>query len=113
VIYSYIVFRIALLFLTFMIVAFDGALGSVAINSLKNPRQLLNIKPAPSTTTSENAAASLGVHLPPLRFSYKLVLSSIERIYMNLIGMEMLYREWEDGKANGAEEKSEEQQQQW
>lgn len=80
--------------------AFQGALGSVAINSLKNPKMIMQINPF----TPKDAASSLGLSSRTIqRSSFKHILHSIESIYRHLIDIGELYKEWEDMSHTGTE----------
>ncbi|KAI9140400.1 topoisomerase II-associated protein PAT1 [Paraphysoderma sedebokerense] len=86
----------------------EGALGKIAINSVKNPKQILQV--TASQTTSESASetpkrstsqASLG---GPTRLAGQAVLKSIETVYNCVLELEQLKRQPPSDKAAAEEE---------
>jgi hypothetical protein len=83
----------------------EGALGHIPINSLRNPKQIVQVStPAASITDSPKPITPRSVQL--------MILRSIEAIYAHVMGIDQLYRQWELARNRGTQI-SADQQTQW
>ncbi|CAG8631299.1 2559_t:CDS:10 [Ambispora gerdemannii] len=76
----------------------EGALGKIALNSVRNPRQLLQVSAKHTDTLQTHASPSGGTHhkVPSITLhgivDHRKVLRSIENIYSAVLGLEELRR---------------------
>lgn len=68
--------------------AIEGALGNIAVYSLRNPKQVLQINPNDQTTN------------PVTPSQNKMTLKIIEKLYSQVMAIDILYGKWSQSSAN-------------
>jgi len=81
--------------------AVEGALGHIAINSLRNPKQLLHLKTQPKPPTSQQTEVAPHFSNDRQRHGKSIrrrVLQAVEVMYDSILFLEDLYGQWEANK---------------
>eukprot|EP00158_Paraphelidium_tribonemae_P007786 Partr_v1_DN28359_c1_g1_i3_m78368 putative protein associated with topoisomerase II homolog 1 (yeast) len=91
-----------------------GALGKIAVTNLRNPKKLLDIKRQPSQTAVDVVSSlqqqqPVGNSYSTTLFPFKLVLSCIERVIVEIMAIENLYASYEQDKSTRAQTDPEQQ----
>ncbi len=74
--------------MTLFAVGFEKTLGTIAMNSLRKPKQIMQLKRSPTDTDLQKANEMSS------RLSAKKVLRTIEKLYGLLMRIDALHRQW-------------------